>query len=298
MKPLKVVLALLITFAILVGARSGSMRQTPPIDEKIEFSNYTLEHHSSHVFKGDTTNAVMTVEVTRGTLPENYRLGFYYRPKKIEDYEGEIAFSRFDMKNSVSAPDKYEVTIINKQRGSEFHYYILLENTEGQPVASMPASEDFHNPKYTWFRFEGARSVPLLIAHIAGMFGGFLFMTLAFLTACTNVRNSTVNVTLGKYILWTTIILFMGTFPIGIWLEYQVYATYWTGIPLGRDKTDSKGLVVFLYWFILLILMKGSAFLSRPSRNWIKPIGARVVTIIGFLLTAGLYLIPHSSGDF
>ena len=298
MKPLKFVLALLITFGILVGARSGSMRQTPPIDEIIEFSDYTLKHHGSHIFKGDTTNALMTVEVTRGTLPQNYKLGFYYRPKKIEGYEGEIAFSRFDMKTTAATPNKYEVTVINKKRGSEFHYYIRLENAEGNPVASMPASTDFSNPEYLWFRFEGARSAPLLIAHIAGMFGGFLFMTLTFLTAFGNVRNSTVNVALGKYILWTTIILFMGTFPIGIWLEYQVYGTYWTGIPLGRDKTDSKGLVVFLYWFILLILMKGSAFLSRPTKNWIKPIGARVVTIIGFIITAGLYLIPHSSGDF
>jgi len=298
MKPFKIVLALIITFAILVGARSGSMRQTPPIEEKIELSDFSLEHNSSHIFKGDSTNAVMTVEITRGKLPDNYKLGFYYRPRKIEGYEGEIAFSRFDMKTTVSQPNIYDVIIINKQRGSEFNYYIQLEDAAGEVIASMPASSDIHNPAYQWFRFEGLRSVPLLIAHIVGMFGGFLLMSLAFLTACGDVGNSVVNVRLGKQILWTSIILFLGTFPIGIWLEHQVYDTYWTGIPLGRDKTDSKGLVVFLYWFILLILMKGSAFLSRPSKNWIKPIAARVVTIMGFVISAGLYLIPHSSGDF
>lgn len=298
MKPFTIVLALIITFAILVGARSGSMRKTPPIEEKIEFSDFTLEHNSSHIFKGDSTNAVMTVAITGGKLPDNYKLGLYYRPKIIAGYQGEIAFSRFDMKTTAATPDVYEVTIINKKRGSEFHYYIQLEDSTGGVIASIPSSPDPDDPAFLWFRFEGSRSVPLLIAHIAGMFGGFLFMTLAFLTACGKVENSVVNVRLGKHILWTTIILFMGTFPIGIWLEYQVYATYWTGIPLGRDKTDSKALVVFLYWLILLVLMKGSALASRPSKNWLKPLAARIVTIIGFVISAGLYLLPHSSGDF
>jgi len=298
MKAYKIVLALIITFAILVGARSGSMRKIPPIEESVQYDNFSINHSSSHVFKGDQTNAVMTVEILGGKLPSGYKLGFYYRPKKIEGYEGEIAFSRFDMKASATSPNLYEVTVINKQRGSEFHYYIQLEDTDGNIVVSIPDRSEISNPEFSWFRFEGARSTPLLIAHIVGMFGGFLFMTLAFLTSFDNVHNSVVNVRLGKHIFWTTLIVFLGTFPIGIWLEYQVYATYWTGIPLGRDKTDSKGLVVFLYWFILLILMKGSAFVSRPTRNWLSPLGARIMTILGFVISAGLYLLSHSSGDF
>ena len=130
------------------------------------------------------------------------------------------------------------------------------------------------------------------------MFGSFLFIVLATMTSLNDLRDDSIRLRFGNQVKWLTLILFVGGFPIGIWLNYQIYGAYWTGFPVGRDITDSKTLLIFIYWLVLLFLVKGTAFGGDKTRDLVQPAVARMLTIIGALISVGLYLVPHSSGNY
>ncbi len=295
---LRILLAFLITIALLFVARRASMRQQPPIEESTTYEGLALEHHSSHIFKGDNTNADIPVHLEQGSLPPGSEILFYYRPRVLGERSGSGAFQSMRLQAAPADPNSFSAVLPNQGRGTEFEYYLALVDSTGQTLATIPAEKKAGAQQTIWLRFEGKQSIPLLIAHIGGMFGGMFFVVLAFLTSLTNLSKSANIIALGRQVFWGTFILFLGTFPIGIWIEYQVYATYWTGIPLGRDITDSKGLFLFLFWLVCLILLKGSAFARKPEKNLVGAAGARVAVLISFLVTLAAYLVPHSSGNF
>jgi hypothetical protein len=299
MNLIKIIVAILITMALLFVARKASQRVVSNVSESVTAGELTLQHVCSHIARGDTASARLDVRVDGGLLPDGSVIALYFTPRV--GGERPAATAAYRRGEALVVPGEglvYRATVPNQGRGTEFAYYFQLESSAGAVVAALPSSVSGSGASNLWFRFEGEGATWLLVTHIAGMFGAFLLMVLAFMTACENLRIKPVKVRLGKQVLWSTIILFMGTFPIGIWLEYQVYGTYWTGIPLGRDITDSKALIVFVYWLFLLIMLKGSALAAEPRRDLVKPTVARILTIVGVLISIGLYLIPHSSGNF
>jgi hypothetical protein len=298
MKASKVVLAVLITMALLVVAHRASQRQVPVVIETTTYGELTLSHTCNHIFKGDNTTADLDVIVSGGLVPEDAVIALYYEPRTTDTAETTNPPARVE---AITIPGRnlvYRVSVPNQGRGTEFSYRFQVEDAAGRVLATIPVEEGKDKPKQLWFRFEGPRSVVLLIAHIACMFGSFLLMVFVLLTAFEDVKNNAVRIRLGKQTLWATIILFLGTFPIGIWLEHQVYATYWTGIPFGRDITDSKALVIFIYWLVMLYLLRGSALSNDPRGDVVGPTAARWTAIVGVVLSLALYLVPHSSGSF
>ncbi len=297
MKVSRIIIAVVITLALLAVARRASQRQVPNVTETTTYGELTLSHTCKHVDKGDQTPAVLDVNVAGGLLPENTTVALYYTPRVLD--EGAPATPvRVE---AVTVPGRelvYRVTIPNQGRGKEYSYWFQLESNDGRILAAVPTGSSQEKPGRFWFRFEGKRSVPLLVTHIALMFGAFLLMVMVFMTAIEDTKHDSVKLRLGKLTRWATIVLFIGSFPIGIWLEYQVYATYWTGIPFGTDKTDTKTLLIFIYWVVLLLLLKGSAFRSDPKQDVVGPAAARWAAIIGVLFSLAMYLIPHSSGNF
>lgn len=295
---LRVLLAFILTVALLFVARKASMRQQPPIDEKADYYGLVLEHHSRHIFKGDNTDAVFTVEVEPAALPPGWRLTCYYRPLPPGEKHGSGGFESIVLQASAAAENTMTAVLPNQGRGREFEYFLELTDNTGQAIASIPAGHLNDLDSTLWLRFEGQQSIPLLVAHITGMFGGVFLAVLALFTALGNLGDLANRVRFGKQVLWVVIVIFLGTFPIGVWIEYQVYATYWTGFPLGRDITDSKGLVVFLFWLLTLILVKGSAFSGKPERDLVGKTGIRIAAAVSIAVTLAAYLIPHSSGNF
>jgi hypothetical protein len=298
MKTSKIILAVLITIALLVVARRASQRQVPVVVETTTYGELTLSHTCNHIFKGDNTTADLDVIVSGGLVPEDAVIALYYEPRPTDAAETGNPAARVE---AITIPGQalvYRVVVPNQGRGSEFSYRFRLEDTAGKVLATIPVEEIKDKPKQLWFRFEGPRSTILLIAHILCMFVSFLLMVFVLLTAFEDVKNKAVRIRLGKQTLWATIILFLGTFPIGIWLEYQVYATYWTGIPFGHDITDSKALIIFIYWLVMLYLLKGSALNNDPRKDLIGATAARWTAVVGVGLSLALYLVPHSSGSF
>ena len=269
-----------------------------PLDEITgTFEELTFMHTVTHVIKGDSTKALISLRIENGLPPENSVVSVGYRPRIASQSSPDFPTRKAEALLQPGEGLLYQAEIPNIGRGQEISYWFQLENEEGETMTVFPARNDSQNEKL-WIRFEGSRSTPLLIVHIGFMFGSFLLMVLAFMTAWEHVKESAVLHRLSKLVLWATVCLFIGVIPVGFWINYQVYAAYWTGFPLGRDITDSKSLLILLYWILLLFYFKGSVFSQNPARNLAGAAGLKWMTIFGVLLSLAAFLIPHSSGNF
>ena len=144
-------------------------------------------------------------------------------------------------------------------------------------------------------RFEGSVPAHIIVPHIFFMFAGAFFAFLSLFGAVQLLKNKGGVDAVAKKVAWTTLFVFIGGFPLGILVTRRALGGLgWGGFPLGNDMTDTKTLVIFLFWLILLILGKGSIFQKNAEKNLVKPATFGKLTLIGFILFLGLYLIPHS----
>jgi hypothetical protein len=297
MKPYKIFLALLFTLAIIIGIRYTNQNYNH-IERKAYAEGIVLSHEFNHICYEDDGDVVITVGVEGGSLPEGNSIGFFYKPARLSGQEGEIAYTRYEMRQAFNNPDRYEITIPRGEKGDKVLYYIELDDAGGNEIAALTSEQGAGGTRETWLMFANRSPSFLFVGHVLVMLAGFLFVSLAFLTSLSNLKNTENNIILGKQILWAVIFILIGLVPLGMVLNNQMYGTYWQGLPLGNYITGSLGFVIFAYWLTMLILMKGSAFMSDPSNNILPPSGARLLTVIGFLITAVGYLVPHGTGEF
>jgi len=294
----KIVFALLLTISLLYVARKSSMRNIPPTTVEATYEDLKFSHSGDHIFKGDTTPAVFEVKVAGGLLPDGSELALYYEPRGAS--QGALPANPQRIAGAAIPGEGlvYRFEIPNQGRGNEFEYYIQLEDASSLVLASLPPNLPDQAADPLWFRFEGRRSVPLLVTHITGMFASFLLMLLAFMAAVERLRSDQSRIRLGRLVLSATLALFLGGFALGFWINHQVYGAMWTGFPLGRDITDTKTLVIFFYWLFLLFLLRGSALYHNPRGDSVGAGSARWLTILGALLSIAAFLYPHSSGNY
>ncbi|MBD3237012.1 MAG: hypothetical protein GF330_09930 [Candidatus Eisenbacteria bacterium] len=179
-------------------------------------------------------------------------------------------------------------------RGQTTRYYLELRSVGGVSWA-LPAGAPEQRISLT---FKGGVSSPVLTGHVLCMMVGLGVLILAGLFAIAHLRTTRFLAPMRRCALIGVVLLAIGTLPLGMIVEYQVFGTYWEGWPFGRDVTDTKSGLMMVLWLILM-LARGRALLSRlparrgPSdRAWARWLIALV------LFTIGLYLIPHENIKF
>jgi len=123
-------------------------------------------------------------------------------------------------------------------------------------------------------RFKGDVPAGVLIPHIILMFLAMFFSTIAGLFAFFKIER------FRRYTLWTFVILFIGGFILGPWVQWYAFGEWWTGIPFGWDLTDNKILFAFIFWIAALFGIKGK------GRPWL--------IILAAVMTIVIFSIPHS----
>jgi hypothetical protein len=124
-------------------------------------------------------------------------------------------------------------------------------------------------------RFRGEVPMPILVLHIAAMFGAMLIGTRAALEVLRPHPNYR------PYVLWTIALITFGGLFLGPVVQKYAFDAYWTGWPFGTDLTDNKTAVAWLAWVVAWVALRKSA---HPSR-WV--VMAAVVTLV-------VFAIPHS----
>ena len=148
----------------------------------------------------------------------------------------------------------------------KLEYYIELVKN-GQTV-------DVAKNQPVIIRFKGDVPAGVLIPHIILMFLAMLFSSVAGLFAAFKIER------FRRYTIWTFIILFIGGFIFGPWVQWYAFGDWWTGIPFGWDLTDNKTLFAFVFWVAALFGIKGK------GRPWL--------IILAAVMTIVIFSIPHS----
>ncbi len=124
-------------------------------------------------------------------------------------------------------------------------------------------------------RFKGAVPAWALIPHIVFIFLFMFFSVRIFLSVFTGGLAV-------KHAVWLNILfLLLGGFVFGPLVQYYAFGQAWTGFPFGYDLTDNKTLLMLVAWLPALYFV----FKDRNYRPWL---------IAAFVVTAAVYLVPHS----
>jgi hypothetical protein len=186
-------------------------------------------------------------------------------------------------------PGSYVAYLPELAKGTRIRYWITVRNVEQTVVRIPEKSNDLITLKY-----KDAASTWVIVAHIAFMFGAFFFMILALLGSIRMLRGlegkrSTVNAA-----RWVLILCFIGTWPLGLALNYQTFGVLWQGFPFGSDVTDNKTQAMFLFWLVCLLLTWGSFTGKGEERDRLGNKAFAWGIVASFVLSLVLFIIPHS----
>jgi hypothetical protein len=174
------------------------------------------------------------------------------------------------------------------ERGSLIKYYV--EGRAGQDLVVQVPAEG--RPRFEFY-FKGTPNRYVLIAHIAVIFAALFFFILAGYFAYRGLKERRASLHVPRLGLVGAVLFFIASIPLGMIVAYHTYGKLWTGFPVGNDLTDNKSLVILLYWAAATFFYRGSALRKDPGSDILPGRAIPYVYIVGFMITAVLFLIPH-----
>ena len=183
----------------------------------------------------------------------------------------------------------WEVSLPDVGKGNRLHYALRIIRQDGR-VMRIPAQPD----RFFLIKFKGEVSPIVLIVHIAFMFGAFFFMIQSLFGSVRILQGAegkrgTVNAA-----RWVLILSFIGGWPLGFILNYQAFGMLWEGFPFGFDITDNKTQLMFIFWLVSLLLVRGSLFGRGEETDILGPKGLAWAVMVSFVVSLLLFLVPHS----
>ena len=191
---------------------------------------------------------------------------------KAKIFGGSILYKRYN-----TSDEWIEVTMV--QNGDNIEGSLPSQPAAGKlmyRVFLKYGNENYAlNIEPTVIRFKGDVPAFILIPHILFMFLAMLFSTRTGLEALIKGKQTF------NYAMVTTITLFLGGIILGPIVQKYAFGAYWTGWPIGKDLTDNKTAVAFLFWVIATYKL----FKDRDKS---------IMAIIAMIILLAIYLIPHS----
>lgn len=186
-------------------------------------------------------------------------------------------------------------TIPAQDRGTRMNYYLEITTATGTKIYFPKSAPD--EQKFYTLTFKGKANGFLLFVHILLMVIPMILFIAAAYFAFKHLQQ---QLPVDKA-LWLSVIgfvlFFVGIVPIGMIVEYQVFGSIFQGWPFGRDVTDTKTLVIVLFWFVSLMMMKNKIF-KKEEKNLISDKGFASLVVIGTIITLAMYLVPHENVRF
>jgi len=276
MKILKVLLTLILTVGLLVFARMTTKVRSVHLD--IKDQGIAMQHDTVPKVVGkEKPNIGVKVDGTEEVFL-NYKIG------------SESEYKTKKMLHEKTVGNLFSSKIPSHKIGEKAWYFIEARKRDGEKSTSVYLPRD---KKPVRLKFEGKVPALVIIIHVLSMFGAVFFGILSLFAMYSlkkdkiSLRKSLVNP------LITFLLLFIGILPSGIAMNYYAFGVYWEAFPFGRDITDNKSQIAFLFWIITLFLVKGSIF-GNEEKNIIGKSAYIKMIIISFIVTIATYLIPHS----
>jgi hypothetical protein len=189
-----------------------------------------------------------------------------------ENISGTIKYKRFNSSDewrteTMQREDGNLVGILPQQPpAGKLEYFVTLSS--GQELVQL-------NDDPVVIRYKGAVPIYILLPHILIMFIAMMMSTVTGMEALTRGKKAY------KYAWVTVVTLFVGGLILGPVVQKFAFGAYWTGWPFGKDLTDNKTLVAWVFWAIAVWRL----YKNPANRTW--PAIAMVILLL-------VYLIPHS----
>jgi hypothetical protein len=256
-----------------------------------------MTHTAEFAHAGDQSSPLFCVRVEGPMAPGTFNVFLKYRP--VTEYSGNRSepLIRLEMPLGNEAIDDYELYLTRHPRGERILYYIAVEDTNGRTIATLPENAG-PSGELLPFQFRDIPPTWMVITRTSFISAALLAATLALFATFGIGRHSQNIAILGKASLWTTVFLVLGgvLFEI-VYTRAVLGGLGWGGWPLGEfDLSHTLTEVTVVFWIVLTLLLKGSAFANRDSSNLISVNSAGILGTAGYLLTLTIYLIPQSAG--
>jgi hypothetical protein len=222
----------------------------------------------------------LQAEISSGVAASDLRALVFYRSQGRPYQAAEM---------TLLEPGRYFGYLPAQFRGTTLEYYIEAKAGDSI-VARVPAkikAEAFVVP------VKGTPNRYVLISHIVLIFIGLFFFIFSGYLGYKALKDRRTLLYIPRVAFLGTITFFIASIPLGMVVAYQTFGKPWTGFPVGRDLTDNKALAILAYWVVCGFLYRGSLFRKDPSRDLV-PMGTMAyVHIVGAIITAALFAIPH-----
>lgn len=265
----------------------------------------TSRHRAKEVgpFKMEFTNrgeqtegmpARLTMVITSDSKPKEVKLAYY--SLNAEEARPSMVFKTPPMKKEFSqtamlpAGDTgfYTAVLPPLKMVEQYFFYFILVDDAGTSHL-YPAGADAPDAKIEslTFRRDGVLWVTAL--HIALMVMTVMFLLHILYYALMHLAASQFPIM--KAVLssfWANLCFFVTSFPIGCYVAYAAYGRPWTGIPevMDPNDVDNKSLFIFIYWVVILVLIKG----VNAGKNKIPSRAFAILSILGAILTIYFFL--------
>jgi hypothetical protein len=184
---------------------------------------------------------------------------------------------------------RYQGYLPAMPRGTRIRYWITARNVE-QTTARIPGDPG----RLVTLKYKGKASPWVIGTHVAFMFAAFFFMVLTLFGAIRMLRGREGKRGTVRSARWVLLFSFMGTWPLGLALNYQTFGVLWQGFPFGSDVTDNKTQLMFVFWLAVLLLVRGSFMGKGEERDRIGPKTFAWGIVVSFVLSLALFILPHS----
>ncbi len=124
-------------------------------------------------------------------------------------------------------------------------------------------------------RFKDEVPAYVLMPHILLIFTAMLLSTVTGLYAFSRFPSYRI------YTFLTLTMFLLGGMIMGPVVQKFAFGEFWTGFPLGKDLTDNKALVAFVFWIVAWLGNR-----KGKQRYWL--------VILASIINIGISLIPHS----
>jgi len=222
----------------------------------------------------------LEAEISSGAAPGDLRVLVFYRTQGLPFQPTEM---------TLLEPGRYFGYLPAQFRGTDLEYYIEAKAGE-TIVARVPSrlrAEAFP------VAVKGTPNRYLLISHIVLIFIALFFFIFSGYLGYKALKDRRSLLYIPRVAFLGIIVFFAASIPLGMAVSYQTYGKPWTGFPVGRDLTDNKSLAILAYWLVCAFLYRGSLFRKDPSRD-LLPMGTMAyVHIVGAIVTAVLFALPH-----
>lgn len=285
MKILRVVIAVLLTAALLFVARTTS-RGRP------EFITHT---ENGYTFEMTTVPKAIEHAMATIQLKITGQMGPGVKPMFRQSKFGQDKTTPLHKYGSLpllvedSAAGLYYTNFSTLARGERFHYYFEIRDGTGGLRATFTPEEG----KPFVFKFIGEVPSYVIGPHIFLMFAAVFCVVMAFLHSFKLLSGGTDAHPLTRYIFLSVVVSFLGCYPWGIAMNYYAFNVIWEGVPFGTDATDNKTQLLFLYLVMVWLVSLGSLTKGK-RRDLYPPKTLGWFGVIAFVLLLAIYLIPHS----